>query len=133
MADIEATTTSEEGYATTSVIGEWELTIDATGEEGPTSNAVLAADYAACFIPALRVAANKERVSDDIGTVEIDVSADLDDGDDLAAIAFDIRVEGSLGDSPDDVIARAEDICHVHSALREELHADISVEDEVEF
>lgn len=132
MADIEATTTSEEGYATTSVIGDWELAIDATGEEGPTSNEVLAADYAACFVPALRVAANKERL-DDLGTVEVDVTADLDDGDDLAAIAFDIRVEGSLDDSADAVIERAEDICHVHSALREELHADISIEDGVEF
>ena len=132
MADIEATTTSEEGYATTSVIGEWELTIDATGEQGPTSNAVLAADYAACFIPAFRVAANKERVGE-VGIIEIDVTADLDDGDDLAAIAFDIRVEESLGDSVDAVVERAEDICHVHSVLREELHADISVEDDVDF
>jgi hypothetical protein len=27
------------------------------------------------------------------------------------------------------VLARAEDICHVHTALREELHAGITVDD----
>ena len=32
MADIELTSTSTEGYATTNRIGDWELTIDATGE-----------------------------------------------------------------------------------------------------
>ena len=129
MADIEVSSTSEEGYTTTSVAGEWELVVDALGEDGPTPNQVLAADYASCFIPAFRVGANKEGF-DDIGKVEIDVTADLDDNDDLSAIAFDIHVEASLEDSVDDVVARAEDICHVHSALREGLHADISVTDD---
>lgn len=132
MADIELTSTSEQGYVTNSVIGEWELTIDATGQDGPTSNSVLAADYASCFIPAFRVAGNKEGF-EDLGTVAIEVSAELDDDDDLSSIAFDIAVEESLGDAVDDVVARAEDICHVHSALREGLHADISVEDGVDF
>lgn len=131
MADIKVTSTSEQGYATTSVIGEWELTIDATDERGPNPNAVLAADYASCFIPAFRVGANKEGF-DDIGVVEVDVSADLDDSDDLSAIAFDIRVEEDLGDATDDIVARAEDICHVHAALRDELHADITVESGVD-
>ena len=129
MADIEVSSTSEEGYTTTSVAGEWELVVDALGEDGPTPNQVLAADYASCFIPAFRVGANKEGF-DDIGKVEIDVTADLDDNDDLSAIAFDIHVEASLEDSVDDVVARAEDICHVHDALREELHADVSVTDD---
>ncbi|MFT4921404.1 MAG: putative OsmC-like protein [Haloarculaceae archaeon] len=129
MSDIEVSSTSEEGYVTTSVAGEWELTVDATGEGGPTPNQVLAADYASCFIPAFRVGANKEGY-DDIGRVEIEVEADLDDEDDLSAISFDISVEESLGDSVDDVVGRAEDICHVHAALREGLHADISVTDD---
>jgi len=129
MADIEVSSTSEEGYTTTSVAGEWELVVDALGEDGPTPNQVLAADYASCFIPAFRVGANKEGF-DDIGKVAIDVTADLDDDDDLSAIAFDIHVAASLEDSVDDVVARAEDICHVHSALREGLHADISVTDD---
>lgn len=128
MSDINVTSTCEEGYTTESIVGDWDLTIDATGENGPDPNQVLAADYASCFIPALRVGANKEGF-EDIGTVEIDVSADLNDEDDLSAIAFDIAVEGDLGDADDDVIARAEDICHVHDALREGLHADITVED----
>jgi organic hydroperoxide reductase OsmC/OhrA len=128
MPDIEVTSTSTEGYTTTSAIGDWELRIDATDENGPNPNAVLVADYASCFIPAFRVGAQQEGF-DDLGTVEVDVSATLDDHDDLTGIAFDIAVEASLGDSVDDVVARAEDICHVHTALREELHASITVED----
>ncbi len=128
MADIEVTSTSEEGYTTTSVAGEWELVVDALGDDGPTPNQVLAADYASCFIPAFRVGASKEGF-DDIGRVEIAVEAHLDDEDDLSGIAFDIHVEADLEDSVDDVVARAEDICHVHAALREGLHADISVTD----
>ena len=131
MADIELTSTSTEGYATTNRIGDWELTVDATGEDGPDPNQVLAADYASCFVPALRVAANKEGY-EDLGTVEVDVDAELDDGDDLASIAFDIHVEASLGGDVDDVVARAEDICHVHSAVREELHADITITDDAD-
>ena len=129
MADIEVTSTSTEGYTTTSVAGEWELTVDATGEDGPTPNQVLAADYASCFIPAFRVGANKEGF-DDVGRVEIAVEADLNDDDDLESIAFELHVEESLGDSVEDVVGRAEDICHVHDALREELHADITVVDD---
>ena len=129
MSDIEVSSTSEAGYVTNSVVDGWELTVDATGEDGPNPNQVLAADYASCFIPALRVGANKEGF-DDIGQVEVDVGADIDDGDDLASISFDIHVEESLGDSVEDIVARAEDICHVHDALREELHADVSITDD---
>jgi organic hydroperoxide reductase OsmC/OhrA len=128
MPDIQVTSTSPEGFSTSNRIGDWELTIDATGEEGPDPNQVLAADYASCFIPAFRVGADKEGF-DDLGTIQVDVAADLDEGDDLESIAFDIHVEESLGDSVDDVVARAENICHVHAALREELHADMSVND----
>jgi uncharacterized OsmC-like protein len=129
MADIEVTSTSTEGYTTTSVAGEWELTVDATGEDGPTPNQVLAADYASCFIPAFRVGANKEGF-DDIGRVEIAVEAELNDDDDLESVAFELHVEESLEDSVEDVVERAEGICHVHDALREGLHADITVVDD---
>ncbi|MEF8820680.1 MAG: OsmC family protein [Halovenus sp.] len=132
MADIEIDSTSTEGYATTNVIGDWELAIDATGEEGPDPNQVLVADYASCFIPAFRVGANKEGFSD-IGTVNIEAYADIDEEDDLESIYFDVHVEESLGDSIEDVVDRAEDICHVHTALREELHAEVTVEDSVDF
>lgn len=131
MADIEVTSTSTEGYTVNSRIGDWELRADALGEDGPTANQVLAAGYASCFIPAFRVGANKEGY-EDLGTVEVEVDAELDDEDDLASIAFDIHVESSLGDAVDDVVARAEDICHVHSALRDGLHADITVNDDAD-
>jgi organic hydroperoxide reductase OsmC/OhrA len=132
MPDIEVTSVSEEGYATTNLIGEWELGIDATEQQGPNPNQALAGTYASCFIPAFRVGANKEGF-DDIGQVEVDVGADLDEEDDLESISFDILVEESLGDSVADIVERAEGICHVHTALREGLHADIDVEDEVDF
>jgi organic hydroperoxide reductase OsmC/OhrA len=127
MADIETTTTSEEGYTSVSRVGDFELTVDATGEDGPTPNQVLAADYASCFIPAFRVGADKEG-HDDLGKISVEVEADLDDDDDLTSIAFTMHVEADLDDDEfDAVVDRAEDICHVHAALREELHADISV------
>lgn len=129
MADIEVSSTSEEGYAVRSVVDDWELTVDATGEVGPTAQQVLAADYASCFVPAFRVGANKEGF-DDVGKIEVDVEADLDDRDDITGISFQIRVERSLEDAVDDIVGRAEDICHVHDALRPALRADISVTDE---
>ncbi len=128
MSDINVTSTCEEGYTTESILGDWDLVIDAAGENGPNPNDVLVADYASCFIPAFRVGANKEGF-DDIGTVKIESEAELDDEDDLSSISFDIHVEGDLSDSVDDVVSRAEDICHVHAALREGLHAEITVTD----
>ncbi|GAB7008354.1 OsmC family protein [Halorubrum trueperi] len=127
MSDIETTTVSEEGYACTSQVGEFDLQIDATDETGPNPNAALVATYASCFLPAFRVGGS-QRGEEDLGTVQIDASADLDGDDDLTAIAFDIHVEADLDDdTAADVVERAEGICHVHSALRDELHADISV------
>lgn len=92
MSDIRVTSSSTGGSVTTSVAGEWELTVDATGENGPTPTQVLAADYASCFVPALRVGATREGF--------------------------------------DEIVARAEERCHVHAALREELRADVSITDE---
>mgnify|MGYP000323606543 CR=1 FL=1 len=132
MADIEVDSTSTEGYATTNVLGEWELAIDAAEKEGPNPNQVLVADYASCFIPAFRVGANKEGF-DDLGTVKIEAYADLDEEDDLETINFDLHVEASLGDSVQDVVDRAEDICHVHAALKDHLQAEVTVEDNVDF
>ena len=127
MTDIETTTVSEEGYATTSQVGDFELSIDATDETGPNPNAVLVADYASCFLPAFRVGGNKEG-HDDLGTIQIDAGADIDEGDDLSAIHFTIHVEADLSeDDLDAIVDRAEDICHVHAALKSELHAEIDV------
>jgi organic hydroperoxide reductase OsmC/OhrA len=132
MPDIEVTSISEEGYATTNLIGEWELGIDAAEKHGPNPNQALVATYASCFIPAFRVGANKEGF-DDVGQIEVDVGADLDEEDDLEYISFDLHVEESLGESVTDIVEQAEGICHVHAALREELLAEISVEDGVDF
>lgn len=128
MTDIQVTSTCEEGYTVNNVIDdEWELTVDALQEDGPDANQVLAADYASCYLPALRVAADQTGY-DDIGTVEIDVEADLDEDDDLSAIRFELRVEADLGDDEQEVVELGEEICHVHSALHEGLHADINIE-----
>ncbi|QKG94009.1 OsmC family peroxiredoxin [Halorubrum sp. SS7] len=127
MADIETSTVSEEGYASTSQVGEFDLQIDATDETGPNPNATLVATYASCYLPALRVGGS-QRGEEDLGKIQIDASADLDDDDDLESIAFDVHVEADLDDeTAADIAERAEGICHVHSALREGLHADVSV------
>ena len=127
MADIETSTVSEEGYACTSQVGDFDLQIDATDETGPNPNAALVATYASCYLPAFRVGGS-QRGEEDLGKVQIDASADLDDDDDLAAIAFDVHVEADLdGETASEIAERAEGICHVHSALREGLRADVSV------
>ncbi|CQH55556.1 OsmC domain protein [Halobacterium hubeiense] len=128
MTTIEVTSTSEEGYVTRSRVGDFELTIDATDEEGPNPNATLLADYASCFVPAFRVGGQKEGF-DDLGRIDVDVEGDVDDDDDLEAIRFHLLVEEDLDDDEfDAIVERAEDICHVHSALREGLHAEITGE-----
>lgn len=128
MTDLHVTSVSREGYATTSRVGDFKLTVDATDETGPNPNAVLMADYASCYVPAFRVAA-RQRGHDDLGRIEIDVEGDLNEDDDLDAIRFHIRVEADVSDDEwDGIVARAAEICHVHSALREALHADIDVE-----
>jgi uncharacterized OsmC-like protein len=128
MTDIETTSVSEQGFVTNSQVGDFSLTIDATDEEGPNPNAVLVADYASCYLPAFRVA-GQQRDHDDLGQLQIDAEADIDGDDDLSAIRFDLYVEEDLDDSElEELVSLGEEICHVHAALREELHADISVE-----
>ncbi|WP_096592712.1 OsmC family protein [Halorubrum ezzemoulense] len=127
MADIETSTVSESGYASTSQVGEFDLQIDATDETGPNPNATLVATYASCYLPAFRVGGS-QRGEEELGQIQIDASAELDDHDDLESIAFDVHVEADLDDeTAADIAERAEGICHVHSALRAELNADVSV------
>lgn len=126
MSDIETTTVCEDGYACTSEVGEFDLQIDATEETGPSANQSLVATYASCYLPALRVGASQRGV-DDLGKVQIDSEADLDDDDDLEAIRWDLYVEADVDeDALDEIVERGEDICHVHSALRSELQAEIT-------
>ncbi|WP_435069606.1 OsmC family protein [Haloplanus sp. C73] len=127
MSDIETITVSDEGFSAVNQIGDFEFTIDATDEEGPNPNAALVATYASCFLPAFRVA-GQQRDHDDLGKIQIDASADLDDDDDLESIHFALHVAADLDDdTAAELVERAEGICHVHSALREGLHADIDV------
>ncbi len=128
MTTITAESVCEEGYTVRSRIGDFELTVDAAGEDGPTANQVLIADYASCYVPALRVGAQQRGV-EDLGRVEVDVEGDLDEDDDLTAIRFHLRVEADVDEETlQEAVARGEDICHVHSALRDELQADISAQ-----
>ncbi|WP_123534059.1 OsmC family protein [Halosimplex salinum] len=130
MSDIEVTSVCEEGYTVENEIdGEWSLVVDALSEDGPTANQVLAADYASCYIPAFRVAAGKNGY-DDVGRVEVEVEADLDEDDDLESIDWTLKVEAALGDDGQEIVELGEEICHVHSALIDDLHADITLEDD---
>lgn len=128
MTDINTTTVSEEGFSSDSQVGDFELTIDATNEEGPDPNQVLVANYASCFLPAFRVAADQHGY-EDLGQVEIETEATLDDDDDVESISFTIYVEEEIDDGDvDDIVDQAEEVCHVHSALESSLHADVTVE-----
>ena len=125
--DVETTTVSEEGFATTSQVGDFDLSIDATEDEGPNPNQVLVADYASCYLAAFRAGAQKAG-HDDLGKVQIDASATENDDDDVDSISFEVHVEADLDDDEfDEIVENADDICHVRSALKKDLHADVSV------
>jgi organic hydroperoxide reductase OsmC/OhrA len=127
MSDIETITVSDEGFACVNQVGDFEFTVDATDEEGPNPNAALVATYASCFLPAFRVG-GQQRGHDDLGKIQIDASADLDEDDDLASIHFAIHVAADLDDDTfDEIVGRAENICHVHAALRDGLAAEVDV------
>lgn len=123
----EVHTVSPDGFASTSTIGDDEIYIDPTGDETPDTLDTLLADYAACAIPAFRVGAEQRGV-DDLGRLEITVTGDLNDDDKLEAIAFDVTVEADLtADQAAEIIERVEALCKVHDALKESLHADITL------
>jgi organic hydroperoxide reductase OsmC/OhrA len=130
MTDILIETTSEDGYASRSIVGDFELTLDGDAEEGPQTNPTLVATYAGCWIPAFRTAARQRDVGE-LGRVEVESEADLDDDGDLEAIRFKLKTEADLGDSKAEIVDRAHEICHVDAALREDLRADVVVEDDV--
>jgi len=127
MADLETTTVSNGGHVASSRLGDFRLTTDADDDAGPNPSAVLLADYAACYVSALRVAA-ADAGHDDLGEVRIDAEADRADGT-LKAIRFDVAVEAALGSADANALAEdALDTSHVGAALRESLRADVSVE-----
>ncbi|WP_423747193.1 OsmC family protein (plasmid) [Haladaptatus sp. SPP-AMP-3] len=124
---LESTTTSTDGYRTVSRIQGSELAIDARTEDDPSPTDTLLASYASCYTVALRIGA-RQRDIDGLGRIEIDTEADRDDENDLEAVRFTVTVET---DAPDEtlraVVDRANDLCHVHDAIREELRADVSI------
>ena len=128
MNEFSLTTSNPDGYDTESVIGDFALAIDPMDETGPNPNAVLVADYASCFLPAVRMGAQQNGY-DDLGEMEIEATAAVDDHDDLQSIEFTLKVESAVDDS-DELVALGEELCHVHAALREGLAADVTVEDE---
>ena len=128
MNEFSLTTSNPNGYDSESVIGDFALAIDPMDETGPNPNAVLVADYASCFLPAVRMGAQQNGY-DDLGEMEIEATAAIDDHDDLQAIEFTLKVEAAV-DDPDELVALGEELCHVHAALRDGLAADVTVEDE---
>ncbi|SFB96856.1 Organic hydroperoxide reductase OsmC/OhrA [Halobiforma haloterrestris] len=128
MTDIDLTTTNEDGFDTKSVIGDFAVAVDPMNETGPNPNEVLVADYASCFLPAVRMGAQKNGLEDP-GKMEIDAEADLDDHDNLESIRFTLKVEADL-DDPEELVEIGEQYCHVHTALRDGLHADVTVVDD---
>ena len=124
----EAHTVSEEGFTSTSEIRDFELFIDPGGEDAPDTVEVLLADYAACAIPAFRVGAEQRGV-EDLGRLEIDVSGEVNDDGKLESVSFDAAVETELEDGKaEEIIERVEALCKVHDALKDSLHADMSLE-----
>ena len=122
------TTVSEAGYSATNEIREFETTIDANGEDAPDTLEALLAAYGSCYVPALRVG-GQQRGADDLGRIEIEITGDLNDDDKLESIAFDIRVAGDVDDNTgEEIIERAFELCKVHDALKDSLHADTSFE-----
>ncbi|ELZ03488.1 OsmC family protein [Natrialba asiatica] len=124
----QATTISEEGYSATNEVREFETTIDSNGEEAPDTLESLLAAYGSCYVPALRVG-GQQRGAEDLGRIEIDSEGELNDDDKLESITFDIRVEAEVDDETgEEIIERAFELCKVHDALKESLHADASIE-----
>ena len=124
---IDSTTTSMEGYRTETQVDGQTVTIDAGSEAGPRPTEALVASYASCYTVALRIGA-QQRDAGDLGRVEIDAEADRDTDDNLEAIRFAVAVESDLDDEIlGAVVERANALCHVHDALREGLHADVSI------
>ena len=121
-------TISREGYASENDIRDFDVTIDATGEEGPDTLEALLAAYGSCYVPALRVGAEQRDVGD-LGRIEIDVEGDLNDDDKLDAIEFTVRTEASVDDDQaQKVIDRADQLCKVGDAVKDSLTAEVEIQ-----
>lgn len=125
---LEVSTHSAEGFASTSTIRAFSVDIDPTGDDAPDTLESLLAAYAACYVPALRVAANRNDAGD-LGAVDIDVTGELNEDDKLAAVSFDITTEAALdAEAAAAVVTGANALCKVHAALRDGLEAATTVD-----
>lgn len=121
------TTTSTEGFASTSEIRDFSIDIDPSGEAAPDTLEMLLATYAACYVPALRVGAEQRGV-EELGQVTFDVSGQLNDDDKLKSITFDIEVETELDEeTAATVVDRADALCKVHDAIKPSLEANVTL------
>jgi uncharacterized OsmC-like protein len=124
----QATTVSEEGFSATNEIRNFETTIDPNGDDAPDTLESLLAAYSSCYVPALRVG-GQQRGVDDLGRIEIESTGELNDDDKLESVHFDIRVEADVDDETGQkIIDRGFDLCKVHDALKDSLHAETDFE-----
>jgi uncharacterized OsmC-like protein len=124
----QVTTVSEEGFSATNEIREFETTIDPNGEDAPDTLESLLAAYASCYVPALRVG-GQQRGVDDLGRIEIESTGELNDDDKLDSVHFDIHVEADVDDETGQkIIDRGFELCKVHDALKDSLHAETAFE-----
>ena len=124
----QATTTSTEGYSSENDIREFNIEIDATGEDAPDTLETLVAAYGSCYVPALRVGAEQRDVGD-LGRVEIDATGKLNDDDKLESVTFTVKTEAEMSEEQAGaVVERACELCKVHDALKDSLEADIEVQ-----
>lgn len=120
-------TTSDDGFVSTTDLTQGSIRIDATGEETADTLDHLLGVYAACYIPAFRVAAEQRDVGD-LGQIDIDVTGELNESDKLESIAFDMQVDAEVGaDDVERIVERASQLCKVHDALKDSLAAQITI------
>lgn len=125
---ITVSTRSTEGFESTSTIRAFALDIDPTGEGAPDTLESLLSAYAACYIPALRVGAERADVSE-LGTIEIEAEGDTNDDGKLESITFTVTTDTGLdADDANATVARANALCKVHDALKGELHATVTID-----
>ncbi|MFW5939037.1 MAG: OsmC family protein [Halolamina sp.] len=120
----QVTTVSEEGYESTTQIRDFSVDIDPGGESTPDTLESLLAAYGACYVPALRVGAQQRDVGD-LGEIELSITGELNDDDKLDSVHFDIAVGADVSaEEGQAAIDRAFDLCKVHDALKDSLHAE---------
>lgn len=123
--DLSATSTA--GFRTSASIRDYTIEIDATGKASPDTQETLLAAYAACYVPALRVGADRLDI-EPLGEIAIEVNAETGNDEKLTSIQFHVTVETSLTqDDREALIEEAASLCKVHAALREELTANVTI------